>query len=97
MKQSTNNYKTHKVHAPEFQGRFFSDGSEAPQAAQHPRTLLGDFKTDRKITKLRNNKHIGYMLQNSGGRFPKGSEAPQAAQHTRTLLGDPETHKKISR
>jgi len=43
--------KTHRVHAPKFQGRVFSEGSEAPQAVHHTRTLLGDPRTGKKIQK----------------------------------------------
>ena len=31
-KKYTTNYKTHRVHGPNFQGRVFSEGGEAPQA-----------------------------------------------------------------
>ena len=54
-------YKTHKVHAPKFQRRAFSEGSEAPQAAQHTRTLLGDLKTDKHI--LKNQTNLTYVTK----------------------------------
>ena len=34
--------KIHKIHAPKFQGRVFSEVAEAPQAAPTRRTLVGD-------------------------------------------------------
>ena len=40
------------VHAQQIQGRVFSEGSEAPQAAQHTRTLLRDPETNKKIFKI---------------------------------------------
>ena len=68
------NYKTHRAHAPKIKGRVFSEGSEAPQAAQHTRTLLGDPKTDTKTPTCIKNlyrsvKHIGCMLQSFRGLF----------------------------
>ena len=39
------------MHVPNLQKRVFSEGSEAPQAAQHTRTMLGDPKTDKKTAK----------------------------------------------
>jgi hypothetical protein len=43
MQKSAHINKTHKVHAPKFKG-CFSEGSEASQAAQFTRTLLGETK-----------------------------------------------------
>ena len=91
--------KIQRVHTPKIQGRVFSEGSEAPQAAQHTRTLLGDPKTGKTIEQMINNKR----KKNTSGTcskipetcFSEGSEAPQAAQHTRTLLRDPKTDKHI--
>jgi hypothetical protein len=42
------NAKTHKVHAPKFQGCVFSEGPEAPQTAQRTRALLGDPKLGKR-------------------------------------------------
>ena len=42
--KSMNICKIHKIHAPKFQGRVFSEVAEAPQAAPTPRTLVGDPK-----------------------------------------------------
>ena len=52
----------------------FSEVGEAPQAAQHTHTLLGEPKTGKKTSKLNKNqhksiKHIRYMLQNFRGVF----------------------------
>ena len=51
-----NKCKNSKVHAAKIQGRVFSEGSEAPQAAQHTHTLLGDPKTGKKIADATTNQ-----------------------------------------
>ena len=40
--------KIHKIHAPKFQGVFFAEVAEAPQAAATRRTVLGDPETAKK-------------------------------------------------
>ncbi len=39
--KSTNIDKTHKIHAPKFQGVFFSEGAEPPEAITTSRTARG--------------------------------------------------------
>ncbi len=93
----------HKIHVPKFQGHVFSKVGEAPQAAQHTRTLLGDPKTDKQATTpttelQKSVKYIGYMIPKfRGAVFSEVGEAPQAAQQTRTLLGDGQSDKKSSK
>ena len=88
------------MHAPEFQGRLFSEGSEAAQAAQHTRTLLGDAETGKQI------KQIGHksteMNKTRRVHAPKfqerafsGGSGRRRQRNTRTLLGDPKTNTNI--
>ena len=46
--KSTSIDKIHKIHAPKFQGVFFSEVAEAPQAAATRRTVLGDPETAKQ-------------------------------------------------
>ena len=77
----------------------FSEGSEAPQAVHHTRTLLGDPKTVKKITKAINNqqksiKLIGYMLQKSRAFFFwRFWGAASSASHTHPA-GRPQSRQK---
>jgi hypothetical protein len=54
-------------------GACFSEGSEAAQAAQHIRTLLGDPKTEKDTQSYKHQQKsiqlIRYMCQNSRGCF----------------------------
>ena len=54
--KSTKIDKIHKIHAPKFQGRVFSEPAEAPQAAPTRLTLVGDPETgkNRFVYKMSN-------------------------------------------
>ena len=91
--------KTHRVHPQQIEGRVFFWRFWAPQAAQHTRTLLGDPKTNKKIsTSFKNQqksiKPIRYMLQNSRACFFWGFwSAAGSASHTHPA-GRPQNRQK---
>ena len=56
--KSTKNQQTPQDTCSKNPGACFSEVGEAPQAAPHTHTLLGDPKTGKKTSKLNNTQHI---------------------------------------
>ena len=82
---SLKNDKIHKIHAPKIQGRVFSEGAEAPQAAAtQPQRAWGPLKS------LKNDKiHKIHTPKLQGRVFSEVAEAPQAAATQTHRAGRP--------